>query len=95
MIISDGERLNLVKGSGCLEMALRICFKTKFFDPPCETILSHSILARGMKSLSAGIRDAPRVQRLILQNRSNQMSQKEDMRSSIIPRKTSHVTRRT
>ena len=62
MIISDGERLNFVKGSGCLEMALRICFKTKFFDPPCETILSHSILARGMKSSTS------RVQRAILRN---------------------------
>ena len=62
LIISDGERLNLEKGMGCLEMALGICLTTTFLDPPCETILSHSILARGIKS------SISRVQRAILRN---------------------------
>ena len=61
-IISDVGRLNFEKGIGCLSIAFLICFNIVFLDPPCETILSHSILARGIKSSIC------RVQRAILRN---------------------------
>ena len=61
-IISEVGRLYFEKGIGCLSIAFLICLSIAFLDPPCETILSHSILARGIKS------SINRVQRAILRN---------------------------
>ena len=61
-IISEVGTLYFEKGIGCLSITFRTCLSTALFDPPCETILSHSILARGIKS------SISQVQRAILRN---------------------------
>ena len=61
-IISEVGTLYFENGMGCLSIAFRTCLSTAFLDPPCETILSHSILARGIKS------SISQVQRAILRN---------------------------